>query len=124
MKGKNERAETEERGKREALIYDNKQGRGRDDYRDYWDMEILTAIDHEKRKKENEALFRKHFTGKRILMLGCGSNTKADILAEYASAVVGIDISPEQIRLSRECNCSEKVKLSRGRRAQPSLCRR
>jgi len=61
---------------------------------------FYALVGRSRREYENRLL--RDCRGKRILEYGCGTGSKAYLLAENGARVVGIDISEEAIRQSRE----------------------
>ena len=74
------------------------------EYAKYYDL-INAGKNYEKEIDFIHELIQSEYPGaKRILEIGCGTGKHADGLSKYGYEIVGIDISPEMIKIAKESN--------------------
>lgn len=84
---------------REREIYEKLSGRGSWDYY-MWDRELMHNL-HRDLGLWYRKMCRRYLSNRRVLVLGCGSSGGIESLKQYASAIVGIDISPRRLKEAR-----------------------
>ena len=69
-----------------------------------WDHAQRTGLDHYRTGLHGPALveFAGDVTGKKLLDLGCGEGYFSRQMAEQGASVIGIDLSPNQLKFARE----------------------
>lgn len=73
-------------------------------YRPSWPEEVVTtAMAYLQKKKEENAPKTKEICDS-LIDIGCGSGQSTPMYAEYCRQIIGLDASPEQIKIAKENN--------------------